>query len=273
MKNYQDFSMDDIIFENRNKAYGAFQLRREADKNTTYGLLLTSSAFIAATLLALLLPHSGKLDIPKIVQVAPSYVVVDMPEPALQKPISLPKSAGPPPIATGFAEMQPVASLPQTNTTEEPPKQHLLAITSVSSESNLSGTAGSGLTGTGSNESGSGTVNTVASIPEKPKIEKWAEIMPSFVGGNEALMKYLKSRITLDSRDAEMGISGKVVVQFYVDIDGSIKEAKVIKDTAGGRCAEQALAAINAMPRWTPGKQGDKAVRVFYTIPITFQLN
>lgn len=84
-------------------------------------------------------------------------------------------------------------------------------------------------------------------------------------GGNEALMKYLKSRITLDSRDAEMGISGKVVVQFYVDIDGSIKEAKVIKDTAGGRCAEQALAAINAMPRWTPGKQG---IRLFvYSTP------
>lgn len=97
--------------------------------------------------------------------------------------------------------------------------------------------------------------------------------MPGFVGGNEALMKYLKKHISMDSRDIEMGVGGKVIVQFYIDLDGSVREAKAVKDNAGGECAKRALAAVNNMPKWNPGKQGDKAVRVYHILPITFQVN
>ena len=69
------------------------------------------------------------------------------------------------------------------------------------------------------------------------------------------------------------GVGGKVIVQFYIDLDGSVRDAKVVKDNAGRECAKRALTAVNNMPKWNPGKQGDKAVRVYHILPITFQVN
>jgi protein TonB len=72
--------------------------------------------------------------------------------------------------------------------------------------------------------------------------------------------------------DIENGVSGKLWIRFFVDIDGSIKEATVIKDTAGGHCAEAALNVISKMPKWNPGMQNNIPVRVYYNIPIVFEV-
>lgn len=263
--------MDEIIFENRNKAYGAFQLRQISDKNATYGLLATTSAIVVFTLIALFMPHAALPPLPKVVESAPTDLVeiLQAPTPVIPKPITPPKSVEAPTSQT-FTEMTPVVET--SPTTNEPPKQIDLANSTavVSTETHVSESMTASLSTTTSATSVSSTAAT--ETPVKPAIVKWAEVMPSFVGGNEALAKYLRSHITMDSRDVEIGLVGKVVIQFYIDIDGSVKDAKVVKDEAGGRCAERALAVINNMPKWIPGKQGDKAVRVYHTLPITFQV-
>lgn len=261
--------MDEIIFENRNKEYGAFQLRQISEKNTAYGLLLTTSAITIFILIMLLLPHSNSISIPKIVVAAPTDILVDIPPPVLPKPVSPPKSIAPPKTTTAFTTMEPLTTT--TPIDVAPPKQSDLLNTTVSTETHITNNTTASVVTSTTTSTDIGT--TAIETPVKPSIEKWAEVMPSFVGGNAALIQYLKSHISMDSRDIEMGLSGKVVIQFYVDIDGSIKDAKVIKDSAGGRCAERALTAVNNMPKWNPGKQGDKAVRVYHTLPITFQVN
>ena len=189
----------------------------------------------------------------------------------MPKTIIPPKTIAPPPTET-FREIVPVTQTPTTTT--EPAKQIDLAnsTAAISTETNhtTTTTTASILT---TNTTATTNTTTIIETPVKTKPVSWAEVMPSFVGGNEALIKYLKSHISMDSRDVEMGLSGKVLIQFYVDIDGSIKDAKVLKDNVGGRCAERALAVVNNMPKWNPGKQGDKAVRVYHTLPITFQVN
>ncbi len=269
---YQNYSMDDIIFENRNKSYGAYQLRRITDKNAAYGLLVTTSAIVVFILIALFMPHSGNSIIPHITKVEPVNVLVDVPEPMLPKIITHPKSIAPPANTQTFVELTPVVETPAI--TSEPVKQIDLAnsTAAISTETNnISNTTAGNILTTNTN---TGTdIGTTIETPVKTKPVTWAEVMPSFVGGNEALIKYLKSHISMDTRDIEMGLSGKVLIQFYVDIDGSIKDAKVIKDNVGGRCAERALAVINNMPKWNPGRQGDKPVKVYHTLPITFQVN
>ncbi len=271
MNTYQNYSMDDIIFENRNKAYGAFQLRQQTDKNTTYGLLLTASSFTLLVLLALFMPQHNSLKPPVIVEATPTDIFVEVPEPVLPKTVSQPKSIAPPPTSTAFTTIE--TTTVTTPVDVAPPKQIDLA-SSTAAISTTTEVNNSTLIASLNTTTSSGSSSSIAAeIPVKPKIEKWVEVMPGFVGGNEALMKYLKKHISMDSRDIEMGVGGKVIVQFYIDLDGSVRDAKVIKDNAGGKCAERALAAVNNMPKWNPGKQGDKAVRVYHILPITFQVN
>lgn len=271
MNTYQNYSMDDIIFENRNRAYGAFQLRQQTDKNTTYGLLLTASAFTLLVLLALFMPHHNSLKPPVIIEAATTDIFVEVPEPVLPKTMSPPKSIAPPPTSTAFTTIE--TTTVTTPVDVAPPKQTDLA-SSTAAISTTTEVNNSTLTASLNTTTSSGSSSSIAAeTPVKPKIEKWVEVMPGFVGGNEALMKYLKKHISMDSRDIEMGVGGKVIVQFYIDLDGSVRDAKVVKDNAGGECAKRALTAVNNMPKWNPGKQGDKAVRVYHILPITFQVN
>ncbi len=100
-----------------------------------------------------------------------------------------------------------------------------------------------------------------------------AEVMPVFPGGSAELMKYLQKSITYPSKAMEDGIQGKVIVRFYIDTTGAIKNPVVIANNIGGGCAEEAVRVIKNMPNWIPGRQRGRAVCVFYTIPVTFKLD
>ena len=65
---------------------------------------------------------------------------------------------------------------------------------------------------------------------------------------------------------------GKVIVKFYVDIDGSLRNPIVLKDGVGGGADVETIRLIKAMPKWIPGMKNGKAVKVYYTIPVNFQL-
>jgi TonB family protein len=99
-----------------------------------------------------------------------------------------------------------------------------------------------------------------------------AEVMPTFPGGQYALNIFLNKNIRYPIIALENALEGKVIVKFYVDTDGSIKNPIVLKDNVGGGCAEEALRVVGSMPKWNPGTQRNKPVRVFFVIPITFKL-
>ena len=117
----------------------------------------------------------------------------------------------------------------------------------------------------------------IATEPVKPKEEEnkvfdVVEQMPSFPGGQGAPMNYLNSNIKYPVIAEENGIQGRVVVQFVVGKDGSISNVHVVK-SVDPSLDKEAVRVVKNMPRWIPGKQNGQSVTVRYTLPVTFRLS
>ena len=97
------------------------------------------------------------------------------------------------------------------------------------------------------------------------------EEMPAFPGGEQKLMEYVGKNIKYPQIARESGIQGRVFVGFVVEPDGSVSNVKLLRGIGGG-CDEEAMRVIKSMPKWKPGKQRGKAVRVSYQIPVMFRL-
>ena len=97
------------------------------------------------------------------------------------------------------------------------------------------------------------------------------EEMPSFPGGDVKLMEYIAKNIKYPQIARESGIQGRVFIGFVVEPDGSISNVKLLRGIGGG-CDEEAMRVIKSLPKWKPGKQRGKAVRVSYQIPVMFKL-
>lgn len=116
-------------------------------------------------------------------------------------------------------------------------------------------------------------------VPEKmPEIVEivdpivnWAEKMPEYPGGQAALFAFLNKNLRYPTLQQELGIQGKVICQFVVNKDGSIIDIEVVK-SVDPALDKEAMRVISQMPKWTPGFQQDKTVRVKYTLPINFKL-
>ena len=98
------------------------------------------------------------------------------------------------------------------------------------------------------------------------------EEMPKFPGGEEAMFKFISENVKYPQEAKDKNISGRVFVNFVVEKDGSVDEVKVLRSIGGG-CDEEAVRVVKSMPKWTPGKQKGKPVRVSYIIPFVFKLD
>lgn len=97
------------------------------------------------------------------------------------------------------------------------------------------------------------------------------EESPGFPGGDIARIRYLQENIRYPQMARESGIQGTVYVTFVVEKDGRVTDVRILRGIGGG-CDEEAIRVINAMPRWNPGKQRGKPVRVQFNMPIKFTL-
>lgn len=107
--------------------------------------------------------------------------------------------------------------------------------------------------------------------PEEQEIFQVVEEMPEFPGGMAECMKFLGKNIKYPTISQENGVQGKVIVQFVVNKDGSVVDPVVVR-SVDPYLDKEALRVINTMPKWKPGKQRGKPVRVRYTVPVTFRL-
>ncbi len=130
-----------------------------------------------------------------------------------------------------------------------------------------------------SSESNDKTEIVVAPVVTQVEEEEIDEVIsfakieqkPEFPGGDAAMMKFIASSIKYPTKAAEMGIDGTVVIQFVIGKDGKVADAKVVRGK-DPLLDKEALRVVNSMPVWKPGKQGGKAVRVAYTLPVKFKL-
>ena len=109
------------------------------------------------------------------------------------------------------------------------------------------------------------------SKPDENSIFQVVEIQPEFPGGMAELMKYLQKNIRYPKVCKEQGLQGRVIVQFVVNTDSTISDVKVVKPV-NPHFDQEALRVVKAMPKWKPGTQHGKPVRVRFTLPVTFRL-
>lgn len=103
------------------------------------------------------------------------------------------------------------------------------------------------------------------------KVFDVVEEMPSFPGGNGALMQFLQSNVKYPVVAQENGVQGRVQIGFVVERDGSITDVRVVR-SVDPSLDKEAMRVVKMMPRWNPGKQNGQTVRVKYTVPVLFRL-
>lgn len=253
---------DNIVFEDRNKAYGAFYLRKFYKNSVLTGFIITSFLFTAALSAPLAYTKFfGK----KHEEDNSKVIVVDMvnveepPLPEVEE-IKIPEPEKLPEVATAKNLELEVKPDDEVKKDEPPP-------TDKEMEHKQSGTE---------NREGA-EIAQVAPDPvpvakaEPPKIETWAPEMPEFPGGPSQLLKFYSNNLEYTQRAEAEEIEGTVRVSFIVNVDGSISDVKIVKGLGYG-LDEEVLKAFKKMPKWKPARKAGKEVPLRMVTPIVFTL-
>jgi len=265
-------SMDDVVFEGRNKAYGAFQLRRLYDKHMARAMLIGVLFFLLAVstpqiirMIKGFLPETNDELVMKEVTLAEPPPI----DPKKPPPPPPPK-VDPPPIKDQIRFVPPVVKKDEEVQEEEPPPPTVEEI----KDKEIATVTKEGEEGGVDESLVEPEAPSAPAVIEEGKEEEpftYVEQMPSFPDGTEAMYKYIYDKIKYPAIARENGISGQVIVQFVVSKEGDIQKAKVVRGLGGG-LSEEALRVVNGMPRWKPGKHNGRPVPVTFTLPIKFVL-
>lgn len=244
-----------IVFEGRNKSYGAYELRAAHERRLLIAFMCSIGFFAILTLLPSVL-HLFKGNPPE--KVGPDhsgeYEFMDafVPPPA-PAPRTLPSKSM---AQAGVWVVRDIDSIP------DKPDSNAMA-----------------LTGTGQSDakadsiSGSDQPPAVDGPAPDTELKDWTyvEEMPVFPGGDAALLRYLQEHLRYPATALREGIEGTVYVGFVINREGRVEKINVRNYTGGG-LEEEAVRVISAMPLWTPGKQNGKAVNVQYGVPVKFKI-
>ncbi|MCG9794212.1 energy transducer TonB [Flavobacterium algicola] len=253
----------EIVFEGRNKAYGAYVLRKENRKTTVKALIIGSLLFslaLSAPLIISMLPEDSNDD----VVLDQKIVAIKLPpKPKDEIKKYVPPPPPPPPQVDQVKFVKPVVAKAE-EVFEEPPKIVEIKEKKIGSET-IKGDPDAILTVA---PVGNGP-KTSQVVEEDTQIYNTAgiEVKPEFPGGIEKFYKFVGNNYRAPE---EEGLKGKVYVTFVVEKDGSLTDIKVLRDIGFGT-GKEAIRVLNKSPRWNPGVQNGKPVRVLYSLPITIQ--
>lgn len=251
----------DIVFEGRNKAYGAYELRKSNNKTAVRALIFGAIVFgvaVSAPLILSLLPESSDKD----VTLDTKIVSIKLPPKKEEVKPNLPPPPPPPPKVDQVKFVKPVVAKAD-EVTEEPPKTVELKEKNIGKET-IKGDPDAVLT---VQPVGTGTAAVVEEVDNQIYNTAGIEVKPDFPGGIEKFYKFVGSNYVTPE---EEGLKGKVYVTFVVEKDGSLTDIKVIRDIGYGT-GKEAIRVLKKCPKWTPGEQNGKKVRVLYSLPITIQ--
>ena len=247
----------EIVFEGRNKVYGAYELRKSNPKTTVRALIIGSVLFgfaIAAPLLINMLPDSQD-------DTTLDTKITTVKLPPKQKPLeNIPPPPPPPPKVDQVKFVKPVVAKAD-EVTEEPPKIVDIKDKKLGAET-VKGDPDAELTV-------EPVGNGPADIVDDNNIYNTAgiEVKPDFPGGMAKFYKFVGNNYRSPE---EEGLAGKVYVTFVVEKDGSLTDIKVVRDIGYGT-GKEAIRVLKSCPKWNPGEQNGKKVRVLYSLPITIQ--
>ncbi|QPH40629.1 energy transducer TonB [Pedobacter endophyticus] len=266
----------DLVFADRNKKYGAYQLRAKSSTIITKALFLSSAFFLLLFFAPLIY---GKL-FPKelLVEKTPTVVELDNVIHQMKKPVEEPEKkvepakAEPVKVKT-VALSQNIVVVDKEDLAPPPTIDDIkLAVVSnvtqdgiIAPNAVIANTKGGGEgTGLGKEGEGGGDPNAII---DATGVDEY----PEFTGGPKAWSKYMERNLRYPYQAQEEGVKGKVFVSFVVEKDGSVTDVKVLKGIGFG-CDEEAIKVIKKSPLWKPGKNKGVPVRVRYNMAINFQM-
>lgn len=262
----------DIVFQGRNKVYGAYQLRRGTSKRNIVSMIFVAAVAAVAYLGLAAYNSYQEAQKAKFEAEMEASLLEAKKEAKVEKKTETPKVeqvqkvekvkssiAFTPPVIKKDSEVKPEEEMK----TQDELKETKTAIGAFDVK--------------GNDEAGGTVLKAVEEIaaPEPPKHEEEqnkifevVEQQPQFPGGS--VNGWLADHIKYPVVAAENGISGRVVVQFVVERDGSVSQVKVVRGVDPS-LDKEAQRVISSMPKWIPGKQNGQAVRSRFTVPVTFR--
>jgi protein TonB len=253
----ESLGLDDLVFENRNKIYGAYELRKHYDDRLIAAFFTAISFFVLLMLLSLIRGHH-------------SLATHTPGDGGVVHPFYYNGHLEHPPLIRSLSSNNRIAPV-ITN-------RHVDTFTHI--RTMISSTEGS-TNGTGPESTGqsSGTETSGGqgqdSIPETPvthpEFETFYEVAPVFPGGFRAMEDFFRKHMQIPPQAMDYHVSGRIFVELKIKSDGSIAEAQIVKGIGYG-CDEEVLRVIHLMPAWKPGQSGKHAVPVRVTIPVTINV-
>lgn len=250
---------DEIVFEHRNKEYGAYELRKRYNKHMNTAFIIAISVFVISVSIPAIMDFLETLA-PIEADTNVELTLVDAPPLDKDVPPPPPPPDPPPPVQETIKFTPPVVTEEPIDEKDIPPPQDEIKV-QVGTET----------------KEGTGDIELPTEGDGKDEVEAPQQIftiveqMPEFPGGEEKLFEYLGKNIKYPSMARENGITGTVYVTFVVEGSGEISDVKKLRGIGGG-CDEEAMRVVKAMPSWKAGKQNGKSVRVQYNLPIKFTL-
>lgn len=254
-------SWEDIVFENRNKDYGAYYNRKSYSKSVVMAAGITFLVLILVLAFPTLKEWFSSDDVVEDRKLNTTTISLDQPPPISPNQPPPPDVRIPPPVKTVIKFLPPKVTDKEVVEEEEMPTIEEIKQNETGTE-NIEGT-GEVVFEEPVEEAQGEDPNKVFLIVEQP---------PEFEGGNEAMAKFVGKNTKYPASARRMNIEGTVFVGFVIDADGKVSDAAVIKGISAD-CDKEALRVIQMMPKWRPGKQSGRAVRVKFVYPIKFKLD
>lgn len=269
-------SWSDLIFENRNKAYGAYVLRQQTGRRNFWSIVTVLIIFAAVMVFMVAknaydeyqAAHMAMEQVTELsaLQQQKKEAKVERKQVVKQEEVEKVVEK----VKSSIKFTAPVIKKDD----EVKPEDEIKSQDEIMNSKVAVGFA----TVEGNDENGEvlKAKEVIATEPVKPKEEEnkvfdVVEQMPSFPGGTAALMQYLSKNIKYPVVAEENGIQGRVICTFVVERDGGVTDVRVAK-SVDPSLDKEAVRVVSSMPKWIPGKQNGSAVRVKYTLPVTFRL-
>jgi len=258
----------DLIFDGKNKEYGAYQLRKRSSKRHFMAFLIAAFLFVLASLI----PEILHQIVPK--KTEKDVTVRVMSNLKIEKPKAPPnenilKEIPPPPKLRNTIKFTPPVIRPDKEVQEaDEPKMQKEIVKEKSAIGTVNFDKGTDEISAPIAKENAEIVGE--GIEEKPFTV--VEQMPQFPGGEIEMYKFIRDNLKYPAQAQNAGVQGKVIVNFVVGKDGKITNIKVIRGIGFG-CDEEAIRVLEKMPMWNPGKMGGRAVPVYFTFPISFKLS
>jgi protein TonB len=267
----------DLVFDGKNEAYGAYKIRQDTTKRNNMAMLFLLLGI--AAIVGIFFAYGG---IASAIAASEERnegtealeMVVDEQEQEEQEEEEIVYDIQPEEEQVQQDQLMNSEKFTDYAMDDEAPQE----VTKTQDETEKSDVAISSVTFDQGSEEGQQVlkqnevvVEKVEQKEEETKVFEVVEQMPQFPGGDAALMQYLSSHIKYPVVAEENGIQGRVVCTFVVERNGSITDVRVVK-SVDPSLDKEAVRVIKSMPNWIPGKQNGSAVRVKYTVPVTFRL-